>query len=284
LRRWGRQNWWPADSPFEVAVGAVLVQNTAWRNAELAIAKNQVSQAVQTAEAARAVLGESLGSAGATLSLTPGRLSDLPALPPASTLDLKSHPAVRVDFAAVEVVRAREHALDRAYAPHVTFQSAAAARGGGAQVPGLSAPGSGFGFQAPNWALGVTVSFPAFEIFTQRARRRVESATEAAEAAHAEQTIQRLTAQDVKARALMTAAAEIARNTPVERQAAVDAEAQARARYDNGLASVTEVAEAQRLLAQADVDDAVARLGVWRALLATAQVRGDLAPFLNQLK
>lgn len=34
----GPQNWWPGDSPFEVIVGAVLVQNTAWKNVERAIA------------------------------------------------------------------------------------------------------------------------------------------------------------------------------------------------------------------------------------------------------
>jgi endonuclease-3 related protein len=33
----GPQHWWPADSPFEVMVGAVLVQNTNWRNVEKAI-------------------------------------------------------------------------------------------------------------------------------------------------------------------------------------------------------------------------------------------------------
>jgi len=33
----GPQHWWPASSQFEIAVGAVLVQRTAWRNAEIAI-------------------------------------------------------------------------------------------------------------------------------------------------------------------------------------------------------------------------------------------------------
>lgn len=33
----GPQQWWPGDSPFEVLVGAVLVQNTAWRNVQRAI-------------------------------------------------------------------------------------------------------------------------------------------------------------------------------------------------------------------------------------------------------
>ena len=34
----GPQHWWPADSPFEVIIGAILTQNTAWSNVEKAIA------------------------------------------------------------------------------------------------------------------------------------------------------------------------------------------------------------------------------------------------------
>ncbi len=34
---YGEQHWWPASSPFEVMVGAVLTQQTAWRNVEKAI-------------------------------------------------------------------------------------------------------------------------------------------------------------------------------------------------------------------------------------------------------
>lgn len=37
LRHHGPQHWWPADSSFEVMVGAILVQSTAWTNAEQAI-------------------------------------------------------------------------------------------------------------------------------------------------------------------------------------------------------------------------------------------------------
>ena len=38
LDTFGPQHWWPGDSPFEIMVGAVLVQNTAWPNVERAIA------------------------------------------------------------------------------------------------------------------------------------------------------------------------------------------------------------------------------------------------------
>jgi endonuclease-3 related protein len=34
---YGPQDWWPADTPFEVAVGAILTQNTNWGNVARAI-------------------------------------------------------------------------------------------------------------------------------------------------------------------------------------------------------------------------------------------------------
>jgi outer membrane protein TolC len=55
---------------------------------------------------------------------------------------------------------------------------------------------------------------------------------------------------------------------------------QATARYQSGLGAIDEVAEAQRLLTAAEIDDALARLGVWRALLALATAAGDIQPFL----
>ncbi|MBI5137581.1 MAG: endonuclease III domain-containing protein [Nitrospirae bacterium] len=36
--QFGPQHWWPGETPFEVCVGAILTQNTAWTNVEKAIA------------------------------------------------------------------------------------------------------------------------------------------------------------------------------------------------------------------------------------------------------
>jgi endonuclease-3 related protein len=36
--RFGHQQWWPGETPFEVCVGAILTQNTSWSNVERAIA------------------------------------------------------------------------------------------------------------------------------------------------------------------------------------------------------------------------------------------------------
>jgi len=43
---YGTRNWWPAESPFEVVVGAILTQNTNWNNVEKAIANLRQADAL----------------------------------------------------------------------------------------------------------------------------------------------------------------------------------------------------------------------------------------------
>lgn len=45
---YGPQYWWPADSPFEVMVGAILTQNTAWTNVEKAIQNLKQAKSLNT--------------------------------------------------------------------------------------------------------------------------------------------------------------------------------------------------------------------------------------------
>lgn len=37
FKHFGPQGWWPAESPFEICIGAILTQNTNWQNVEKAI-------------------------------------------------------------------------------------------------------------------------------------------------------------------------------------------------------------------------------------------------------
>lgn len=59
IGHFGPLHWWPADSPFEVVVGAVLTQNTAWRNVEMAIANLKEGMALSP-EALRDIRTEDL--------------------------------------------------------------------------------------------------------------------------------------------------------------------------------------------------------------------------------
>lgn len=45
--RFGHQHWWPGETPFEVCVGAILTQNTAWTNVERAIANLKAARMLE---------------------------------------------------------------------------------------------------------------------------------------------------------------------------------------------------------------------------------------------
>jgi outer membrane protein TolC len=268
----------------------VLVQNqlrpgidSSSAEAELASARNVLIQAQQNAVIARVSLGELTGVPAPDLLLESGPLLDLPADATTPALNLETHPVAIAQTAAVTVAQTREQIVDRSYYPKFSLQSAFYARGTGNLLNGQVDNGKGFYPQIYNWATGVSITFPLLDIFTIRARRRVEANNTIAERARFDQTIQTLKAQDARARALIDGARKIAANTPVQLKAAQETEVRARARYAAELTTVVEVAEAQRLLTQAEIDDAIARLNVWRAMLIAARARGDLEPFLQQV-
>jgi endonuclease-3 related protein len=47
LASFGPQGWWPGDGPFDVMVGAVLTQNTSWKNVEHALRRFDEAQALR---------------------------------------------------------------------------------------------------------------------------------------------------------------------------------------------------------------------------------------------
>jgi endonuclease-3 related protein len=49
LTRYGPQYWWPAETPFEVIVGAILTQSAAWGNVEKAISNLKQARAMSPA-------------------------------------------------------------------------------------------------------------------------------------------------------------------------------------------------------------------------------------------
>lgn len=252
--------------------------------AELAAARNRFTEAERNAELARLALSEALGMPGARIALDPGSVLQVPSRPPPPpSFEPASHPRAAAADAQVDAVRARDRVLDRSYFPRVELQTAVSGRDVSQQIEGTSA-GSGFGLEVPNWAVGLSVTFPSLEIFRTHARRRVEAGRLQEATAHYDRTVQAVQTQEARARALTAAAYQIAANTPQQLQAARDTDAQARARYNAGLTNVIEVAEAQRLLANAEAENAVASLAVWRALLAEAALRGDLQPFVNQTR
>src|SRR5262245_29877622 len=111
--------------------------------AELAAAKNQLIQAEQNVELARANLAETIGQAGANITIDPGPLLELPPPAPLLSVNLALHPLAIAQTAAVSTSRARENLLAHSYFPRFDWQTAIFGRGTGARLDGTFDNGQG---------------------------------------------------------------------------------------------------------------------------------------------
>jgi outer membrane protein TolC len=253
-------------------------------DAERAAARTRLIQAQQAVALARIALSRALGVTGGPVGIDATTvLNRVPAGDTNAVTGTVLHPLAEVHQAAIDAARAQEEVLSRTDLPRIYLQSSVFARGSGASANGqLDGGVSGLGLDRANWAAGVQVVFPnVFDFASLRARKAAAASAARAETALYDEAVLTVTSQQLTAAAMVDAARAIAANTPVQLAAARQSESQARARYQAGLASIVEVADAQGLLAQAEVQDELARVDVWRALLAQAAAQGTLTPFLS---
>lgn len=253
--------------------------------AETAVARTQLLEAEQFERASFATLAELLNQADAQLSIQDPALSAFPEGTIPLTLEPARHPLALVQKAAVEIPQKREEALANSWVPKFNIESSFFGRGTGWDNQGNRA-GGGEGLlpDVPNWTVGLTATFSLLDISAIRAKKQQEHYRTVAEKARYDRVIQELSGQQVKARVMLESARRIAENTPVQLQAAHLTETQAQAQFKAALATVVDVAEAQRLVVQAMVDDARARLSVWKALLTLSGAQGDLSQFLQLVR
>jgi outer membrane protein len=251
-------------------------------DAERAAAETRLIQARQMVAIAQTTLARVLGIGGGTVAIDASALGGLPNIeidntPPAA------HPLPQLHQAAVEQARAQETVLARTDLPRVYLQSAVFARGSGAKVNGVLEDGTdGLGLDRANWAAGLQVIVPnLFDFATLRARKTAAAASTRAEAARYDEAVMAVSSEQEIAAATLRASRAVAANTPIQLAAAQQSEAQARARYQAGLTSLIEVADAQNLLAQAEIGDQLARIDVWRALFAQAVAADRVSEFLR---
>jgi outer membrane protein TolC len=252
--------------------------------AELALAQTQVAQAEQAIDVARATLAQFLGTDPTAVSLNPGRLLEMPADQAEAPLNVAANPLSLEQSAAIAQQKSRLEALERAYYPQFLVQGLASARGTGVEAYGARLGGlNGLAPTTQNYGVGFTVTFAAMDKFAIHEQEAVQSANIRAGEAQSQVVAANLRAQFNVALATLAGARRVAAATPVEVSSARTAVEQARARYQSGLAPIDDLAQAQRLLVQAQIDDALARLNVWRAKLQVETSRGDIGPFLTEV-
>jgi len=247
-------------------------------DAALALGRTQLIAAQANATAQRATLTKLLGRPADDLHLAlPAMPADMEGVaPPAGRA--QDHPAAVIEAARVHQQEAQLSEVNRSYAPVVDAVASAYSRGAGRDPTGGFTGNSALGLGTDNWAVGLRATLPLGSYPAIHAKQEAERATVEAEQQRYDETLREVTERTVQSRADLAAARAIAKLTPTELQAARNAETQQRARFQSGLANVVDVTVTEAALVQAESQQAIADINVWRALGSYAAATGDLAP------
>lgn len=224
-------------------------------------------------------LAEGVGESSWSIEVVDADFAELPAAPPASTA---THPAIVAYAEAAHAAEERASVAKLALLPKVELAGAAWLRGGGYVLGGPNS-GSGGGLvpDTPNWAVGLVATWAPADIVIANAKAKSEHAEAAVQKAKAAEVQLDLSTEVKVARATLASQLAIAKETGAAVVSARRAVELANTRYTTGNGNVVEVADAERALASAERDDAIARLEAWRALVAVYRAEGDLAPLVG---
>jgi outer membrane protein len=255
--------------------------------AELADIRNTLIIAEQKRKILQARLAESVGRAGTEILIDPTPVEQKEE-PPTITVSLdnySAHPLSVAQRSVIGTLEAQDRVFSKSAYPTIRFLAGLNWRGSGLDIHGKFQKQDAFGLwpRAYNWNVGMVMNWGFLDWIQLHQQRVVQAHLIQSQRAQYALIIEKLKSEDQQSRAMLEGAIELARNMPIQTKAATDAELRARTRYGTGLASIAEVADAERLLARAEVQDAVAKVGVWKALLAISNARGSVDPFLKNI-
>ena len=256
--------------------------------AQLANARNDLIRAQLSRDLAFANLANAIGLGGNPIDIDASGISeksepaDLQKTPPV----FEQVPILQAANAVLLSALAQKKVLDKEYYP--VFHLLAGVNTRSSELSpteaGIrqSANVAGLIPVVPNYQVALIVNWNFLDIFRLHQEKLVQSERIYQQQQESNLVLQNLRTQDIQSRLRVKAALALAENMPIQVESSVVATHQAEARYKTGLGSVAQVAQANETLAQSRVQEAIARVGVWRALLSVASVHGDLHPLLSE--
>ncbi len=251
--------------------------------AELALARNLELQAEQNQQVTYAALAQTLGAIDMPkVELSTGKLLETTTQERWPSGPSPSDPLLRESSAGISSAEHLERAAKLEYLPRFNVIAGVFGRGSGFNYGGSPvSPGSGTLPSSYNFAAGVVVTIPIEQILGARADMDASRASLKLAQSQYRETALQLQTQFDSARAILDTTGRIAANTVVELDAAGASQRQNIARYRAGLATAVDVATANQVLNQAEIDNSVAKVNVWRAFLLVWRAAGDLDPFFS---
>lgn len=255
-------------------------------DAQLANAENQLLRGQLNKELAAANLANALGVGGQEIDVEYHGIitSEQPAQFQRNAPVFSDVPILQATQATIFTAQAQKKILQKSYFPVLHFLGGMSVRGAGLNNEGrpTGKDVDGLAPIVPNYQIAMILNWNFLDTIRLRAEKRVQDQRILQQQAEYNLVLQNLKTEDVRSRARVRTAVALANNMPIQVRGASEAARQAEARYKVGLSSVAQVAEANQVLAQSRMQEAVARVGVWRALLSVASVHGDLHPFLAE--
>ena len=252
-------------------------------DADLAAAKMALIDAESAEELAVVDLAEAMGIAGKIVTVDGAPWIRSPKRDVNARKPPEDHPFVMHHAAIVSTAHSQVIQVQKMYRPRLWFHSGIWARGSGSRVDSTPVA-AGILPQNANYIAGFGIDFPFLSYYEIKAKERIAQQSEADEKANYDLAVQKILKKDARAMVLLNKAHRLADETPALVTAAKENELKATERYRVGLSNVLEVAEAQRILQNALVQDAVAQVRIWRALLSVSYANGDLKPFMDLVR
>lgn len=235
--------------------------------ADVARAQIGLVRAQGALAASQSVFAAAAGAPQATLDAE----GDAPPLHPEPSLDAAMRTAVERDpllsslEAQVRAGRARTQAIERELRPDLQLTASVNSRAGGnLPTAGNTPSGGGWLPVVPNWDVGLVLTWPLFDK-TVLARRDAAAAREIADRALLQSARDRVTSAVQQAVLELHASREALPALEAAERAARDNQAQADARFRAGLGTSVELADAEALLTDAQIQLAVGRFNASRA-------------------
>ncbi|GAO44684.1 TolC family protein [Flavihumibacter petaseus] len=262
--------------------------DSSFANAEVAKARIALLQSNQATRQQRIFLQRLTGiAADSIIADTTFFSRRLPATTAADSLAIAQHPFLQYATQQVKVANEKQLAVKKSILPSVNLLGMGWARGSGIdrETNAYSSKLSdGIPWQTYNYMGALAIKWNILSL--AKNKQEVHAAQAVAAAANARRTEQQLAlnAQLDDARLQYQLAWEQTKLAPVQYQSASDAWQQSNARYQAGLATLTELVQTLYALNRADVDKTIATNNVWRGLLLEAAATGNINLFTNQVQ
>jgi outer membrane protein TolC len=199
-----------------------------------------------------------------------------------------SLPIVKLFQSRIDFSRTKEKFINRSYFPKIYFLSGVWGRGSGMGIPAGTVSDASFSggtrLSRYDYALGVACTFNILDYPRVRSQFLSQKALTSSVTEEYNQLMLNAKSNLASANTQIEFARKQKQETPIQYNAAADAFNQSKARYESGLATLTEVSQSLYLLNRAASDKVIANNNLWRAYLQKAASTGNLSEFINQIK